>query len=170
MRPRRHRERAHTSSSDELFGFRGQIRGYPGKHPGLQKDPPIYTTSLGIIGSVAMNIRKVRSIGVVVLCVTLASTGTASELEATCRGNIESFDKKIIQAGVTYLLRYEISDAKAKIKFAGREFDAVVERGTSWKGHWIKKIEDEEYFSFLPNDGGTIKFQFEPNRWFSGNC
>ena len=117
-----------------------------------------------------MNIWKVGNIGTVVLCTALTGIATASELEATCRGNIESFDKKISQAGATYLLRYEISGTKAKIRFAGREFNAVVERGDSWKGRWIKKIEDKECFSFLPDDGGTIKFEFEPNRWFSGNC
>jgi hypothetical protein len=117
-----------------------------------------------------MSFRKVGSIGVGVLSAVLSSTAIASSLEVSCRGNIESFDKKIIQAGVAYSLWYEISGAKAKIRFAGREFDAVVEKGTSWKGLWIKRIEDKEYFSFLPDEGGTVKFEFEPNRWFSGNC
>ncbi len=59
---------------------------------------------------------------------------------------------------------------KPKITFAGHDLVALVDTGTSWKGRWIKQIEGNEYFSFLPDDGGTIKFQLEPNRWFSGNC
>ena len=117
-----------------------------------------------------MNIWKVGTIGTALFCAVLNGIATASEFETTCRGNIESFDKKIIQAGVTYLLRYEISGTKAKIRFAGREFDAVVETGNSWKGRWRTKGGDKDYFSFLPDDGGTIKFELEPNRWFSGNC
>lgn len=117
-----------------------------------------------------MNIWTIRSLAVVFVSTALTGIALASEFDVTCRGNIETFDKKLIQAGVTYLLWYEVSGAKAKIRFAGREFDAAVERGSSWKGRWIKKIEDKEYFSFLPDDGGTIKFEFEPNRWFSGNC
>jgi hypothetical protein len=117
-----------------------------------------------------VNTWTVRGLGIVFLCTVFTGMARASELEVTCRGNIETFDKKIVQADVVYLLRYDISGAKAKIRFVGREFDAVVEKGASWKGRWIKKMEDSEYFSFLPDDGGTIKFQFEPNRWFSGNC
>jgi len=107
------------------------------------------------------------------ICRGLAlATGNAlaSEFDVTCRGNIETFDKKLIQTDVTYFLRYYVSGTNAKVRFAGREFDAVIEIGSSWKGRWIKKIDDKEYFSFLPDDGGTIKLEFEPNRWFSGNC
>lgn len=104
------------------------------------------------------------------MCVATSGIVTASEVKSTCHGNIETFDKKIIQADVTYLLWYEVSGAKAKIRFAGREFDAFVEKLSSSKGYWIKKIDDSIYFSFVPEEGGTIKFQFEPDRWFSGNC
>jgi len=117
-----------------------------------------------------MNIWIIQSLGVVLLCAVFTDIALASEFDATCRGNIETFDKKIIQPGVTYLLKYDVSGTKAKITFAGREFDAVVEKGSSWEGRWIKNLEDKEYFSFLPDDGGAIKFEFEPNRWFSGNC
>lgn len=117
-----------------------------------------------------MNIWKIRIFGVVLLCAALSGIALASEFDATCRGNIETFDKKLIQAGVTYLLRYDVSGTKAEIRFVGREFEAVVEKGSSWKGRWIKNLDDKVYFSFLPDDGGTMKFEFEPNRWFSGNC
>ena len=97
-----------------------------------------------------------------------------------CRGNLETFDKKIIQAGVSYKLHYEISGSSARVQFAGREFDAKAEKGTSWKGLWIMQMdsspisniprEGAAYFSYLPDEGGIIKFQFEPQKWFSGNC
>ncbi|MDX1913945.1 MAG: hypothetical protein SFU55_00045 [Methylophilus sp.] len=94
----------------------------------------------------------------------------ASDNERICQGNLETFDKQIIKAGVTYKLSYSISRSTVKIQFAGREFDAIAENGKSWKGLWIKRIDENIYFSFLPDEGGTIKFQFEPNIWYSGNC
>ena len=78
--------------------------------------------------------------------------------------------RRVIRAGVLYKLFYEVSGPEAKVRFAGREFDALAERGKSWKGLWIKRIDSAVYFSFLPDDGGTIKFQFEQDRWYSGNC
>jgi hypothetical protein len=98
------------------------------------------------------------------------STAFASYNERTCQGNIETFNKQVIKAGVTYKLSYSISGTKVKVQFAGREFDALAEEGKSWKGPWIKKIDEDVYFSFLPDEGGTIKFEFEPNIWYSGNC
>lgn len=117
-----------------------------------------------------MVIRIFKPIVAFALGIILANTATAAVIETTCLGNIESFDRKIVQAGVTYLLRYEIFDTKAKITFAGHDLVALVDTGTSWKGRWIKRLEGNKYFPFLPDDGGTIKFQLEPNRWFSGNC
>lgn len=87
-----------------------------------------------------------------------------------CYGNIETSANKIIKAGVVYKLRYSITDANAQINFAGREFTARAEKGNTHKGYWIKLINNDNYFSFLPEEGGTIKFQFEPNVWFSGSC
>jgi hypothetical protein len=101
---------------------------------------------------------------------TFICAATASESGLTCHGNLETGNRQIIQAGVTYKLSYEISGVKAKVRFAGREFDALAETGKSWKGIWIKRMGESIYFSFLPSDGGTIKFQFEPDRWYSGNC
>lgn len=98
------------------------------------------------------------------------SVAFASNNESTCQGNLETADKQIIKAGVTYKLSYSILGSIAKIQFAGREFDALAESGESWKGLWIKRIDESIYFSFLPDEGGTIKFQFEPNLWYSGNC
>ena len=101
---------------------------------------------------------------------TAISAAYASENEHTCQGNLETFNRQIIKAGVTYKLSYSISGSKAQVQFAGREFDALAESGKSWKGLWIKRIDENIYFSFMPNEGGTIKFQFEPNLWYSGNC
>ena len=94
----------------------------------------------------------------------------ASDITRTCQGNIETYSRQIIQAGVSYKMSFEIFGSTAKIRFAGREFDAEVETGKSWKGPWVKRMDNEIYFSYLPEDGGTIKFQFAPDRWYSGNC
>lgn len=61
-----------------------------------------------------MVIRIFKPIVAFSLCIILANTATAAVIKTTCLGNIESFDRKIVQAGVTYLLRYEIFDTKAK--------------------------------------------------------
>ena len=99
--------------------------------------------------------------------------GNATEVSNTCYGNLETFEKKIIKAGVTYLIGYEVIGTLAKVRFAGREFDAEVkfdQYGTSWKGRWLTQMKDSIYFSFLPEDGGTLKFRFDQGTWFSGNC
>ena len=103
-------------------------------------------------------------------CAFAAEPAQAAFVDRTCLGNIETFDKKILQAGVTYKLSYAVSGASAEVRFAGREFNVTAERGVSWKGVWLKRMDAEVYFSFLPDEGGTVKFQFEPNRWYSGNC
>lgn len=97
-------------------------------------------------------------------------TAHAQFVERTCLGNLETFDRQIIKAGVSYKLSYSVSGASAKVRFAGREFEARAERGSSWQGVWVKRMDDDIYFSFLPAEGGTIKFQFKPNEWYSGNC
>ncbi|HBR69398.1 MAG TPA: hypothetical protein DEA55_08500 [Rhodospirillaceae bacterium] len=90
---------------------------------------------------------------------------------SVCVGNIETFESQIIEAGVSYKIAYSILSDVAHIRFVGRDFDAAVDTGGAWKGPWLKKMnEEKEYFSFLPEDGGTIKFMFSPDRWFSGNC
>ena len=111
----------------------------------------------------------VRLIAVALAGVVLCPVA-AAEVTRLCQGNIETFAKKVVQTGVSYKLNYEISGQSAKVRFAGREFEARVELGKSWKGPWVKKMDENIYFSYLPEDGGTIKFQFEPDRWFSGNC
>lgn len=103
-------------------------------------------------------------------CGFAAKPAQAAFIDRTCLGNIETFDRKIIQAGVTYKLSFAVSGASAEVRFAGRAFNVAAERGASWKGVWLKRMDTEVYFSFLPDEGGTIKFQFEPNRWYSGNC
>lgn len=124
-----------------------------------------------------MSIRRVfKTFAVFVFSVTFANTAAAAFIERTCHGNLETYDKKIIQAGVIYKISYEVSGEKVKVRFAGREFDAKVSvdpGGQVYKGLWITKIvagPDRFYFSFLPEDGGTIKFEFAPDRWYSGNC
>jgi hypothetical protein len=116
------------------------------------------------------NRRAIQAFTALALFSVFICAACASEYDRMCYGNLETFNKQIIQAGVTYKLSYETSGAKAKVRFAGREFDALAESGKSWKGLWIKKMDEDTYFSFLPEDGGTIKFQFEPDRWYSGNC
>ncbi len=100
----------------------------------------------------------------------LAIEAPAGEKELTCHGNIETFDKRIIRSGVSYMVVYNTSGDVSTVRFAGREFEAKAETGKSWKGFWLKRMDNKVYFSFLPDDGGTIKFQFEENLWFSGNC
>ena len=101
---------------------------------------------------------------------TVPAAAEVTYVTRTCQGNIETGSRQIAQTGVSYKLSYEISGSTAKIRFAGREFDAQVETGKSWTGPWVKRMDNEIYFSYLPEDGGTIKFQFAPDRWYSGNC
>ncbi|MFO0701892.1 MAG: hypothetical protein U0236_21970 [Nitrospira sp.] len=105
-----------------------------------------------------------------VLLVFSASVVNAGEVTRSCRGNIETGDRKIVKAGVEYKISYEVNGTAARVRFAGREFDARAEKGTSWKGLWLRAMDNDIYFSYLPDEGGTIKLEFEPNRWFSGNC
>jgi len=120
--------------------------------------------------------QAIMAFTVSLLFIALPSAVDAAFVERTCHGNIETYDRKIIQAGVIYDLSYEVSDKKVKVRFAGREFDAEASVDPSekvYKGLWITKIvggPDSFYFSFLPKDGGTIKFEFAPDRWYSGNC
>ena len=65
---------------------------------------------------------------------------------------------------------YSLSGESAKVRFAGREFDVKAEHGKSWEGVWLNRMDDDIYFSFLPSEGGTIKFEFKPDLWYSGNC
>lgn len=119
----------------------------------------------------AEKILSIMLFSILVMAVLCFSNNVfASEAVRNCEGNLETFDKKIIQAGVSYKISYVLSGDKVRVSFAGREIEALSEVGKSWKGHWIKKIDNDTYFSFLPDDGGTIKFQFAKNEWYSGNC
>lgn len=104
------------------------------------------------------------------LLIGCPKSGSDSQFERTCHGNLETFSKQIIKAGITYKLSYEVSGSRARVRFVGREFDANAERGKSWRGYWIKRVDNDVYFSFLPDEGGTIKFEFGPDQWYSGNC
>jgi uncharacterized membrane protein len=114
--------------------------------------------------------RIIKTFIAMILLSSVMSCAIASDNERTCQGNLETFDKQIIKADVTYKLSYGISGSKVKVHFAGREFDANAESGKTWKGLWITRIDESIYFSYLPDEGGTMKFQFEPNLWYSGNC
>ena len=109
----------------------------------------------------------------VILFATSTTSVFASAVTSTCRGNIETFDQKILTAGVTYLLWHQVTGNKAEIRFAGKEFVADVALATggkAWKGRWLRNTDKPPYFSYLPDEGGTLKFEFENDRWFSGNC
>lgn len=118
-----------------------------------------------------------------VLLGVFGCSSNAAGVTKECKGNLETFDKKILQSGVSYKLHYRVSGSTARVQFAGREFDAQVAAGNGWKGLWFTNIdggiaaipgftpkEGGNYFSYLPDEGGIIKFQFEPQKWFSGNC
>lgn len=98
------------------------------------------------------------------------SQALANNVALECLGNIETFDRQVLTAGVRYHLSYEIAGTSGAVRVAGREFTVTVERGSSWKGPWLKLMAEKDYLSFLPEDGGTLKLQFETNAWFSGNC
>lgn len=89
-----------------------------------------------------------------------------------CLGNIETYDMKVIKPGVIYNVAYAQHGAIAQIRFAGREFEAENKKsiGNSWRGFWVFARKEGLYFSFLPDEGGTLKFEFEWNVWFSGSC
>lgn len=106
----------------------------------------------------------------VVLFQCMVSGAGAESVNLFCQGDIETRDKNVLEACVFYPLRYEITGSKANIRFAGKDFVASVEKGTSRKNKSIKKIDKETSFSFLPDDGGKIQFQFDQDRWYSGNC
>jgi hypothetical protein len=97
-------------------------------------------------------------------------TAHAQLKTVACLGNTETGDKQVVQAGVSYSLSYSIQGTVAKVRIAGKELDATVDRGSSWKGPWLKVNTGSSYLSFLPEDGGTIKLQLDQTLWFSGNC
>lgn len=137
------------------------------KMPGAATSRRIATYTENLIMKVC---KLINVAGTLVLSSSLAFDAMAGQKELTCHGNIETFAQKLIQAGVIYKIVYVTSGNVSRIRFAGREFDAKAETGKSWKGVWLKKIDDKMYFSLLAEDGGAIKFQFDENHWFSGNC
>jgi len=89
---------------------------------------------------------------------------------ALCSGNIETFDKKIIKYNVDYRVSYLVNSDEAKARFAGREIDANATKGKTYNGYWMQNKKGNIYFSYLPDDGGQIKVEFESGEWFSGVC
>lgn len=104
------------------------------------------------------------------LFVCAFSIAEASPIQALCRGNIETPDRNILHAGVDYWLWYDVTDNKATVRIAGREFKATANTGSTFKGLWLQNVKDGPYLSFLPLDGGTIRVELETSVWFSGNC
>jgi hypothetical protein len=104
------------------------------------------------------------------LVATLGSGGARAEfVDRTCFGNLETFDRQIIKAGISYKLSYLMSGESAKVRFAGRELNVKAERGKAWIGVWLKRMDEDIHFSFLPSEGGTTnKFRFKPDQWYSG--
>jgi len=90
--------------------------------------------------------------------------------ETECTGNIESFEKKVLRYGIDYKVSYLINGDFAKIRIAGREIDTKATKGKSFLGYWLLINEPNSYLSYLPSDGGTIKFKLENGEWFSGTC
>lgn len=117
-----------------------------------------------------MSYTKRRRLAFLVAGALCCGTAHAQFVDRICLGNLETFDRQIIKAGVSYKLSYSVSGSTATVRFAGREFAASAKRGSSWQGIWVKRIDDDIYFSFLPAEGGTIKFQFKTDEWYSGNC
>lgn len=77
------------------------------------------------------NRRAIQTVTALALFSVFVCTAGASENNRTCHGNIETFNRQIIQAGVSYKLSYEISGTKAKVRFASREFDALAGEGVN---------------------------------------
>jgi hypothetical protein len=100
--------------------------------------------------------------------ISLASRAQTNDVE--CLGNTETFDRRVLKPGVKYLMSYVIQGKAGTVKIAGREYTVAVDRGSSWKGPWLKFSNATDYLSFLPEDGGTIKLQLDHHVWFSGNC
>jgi hypothetical protein len=52
------------------------------------------------------------------LVATLGSGGARAEfVDRTCFGNLETFDRQIIKAGISYKLSYLMSGESAKVRF-----------------------------------------------------
>lgn len=115
-----------------------------------------------------MNVRS--KLTVIMFACCFASSSPAAEVSRPCTGNIETESARVLTPGVSYQLVYDINGSRARISFAGKTLEVDVEYGMDWKGPWLMKMDDSGYFSFRPEEGGDIKFQIEPDRWFSGSC
>jgi hypothetical protein len=113
-------------------------------------------------------LKKKLALGSLLACAF--SVANANPVQTLCRGNIETPDRKIMHAGVSYWLWYDVTAGRATVRIAGREFNTTAETGTTWPGFWLHNIKEGPYLSFLPSDGGTIRVELETGTWFSGNC
>lgn len=106
----------------------------------------------------------------ILVSVFLFGCSDAKYKYAECIGNIETFDKKIIRNSVGYNISYLIDGKNSKIRIAGREIDASASKGKTYNGYWLMNNTELSYLSYLPDDGGTIKFKLESDEWFVGVC
>lgn len=105
-----------------------------------------------------------------IFCLFLLACSNSKYNYAECIGNIETFEKKIIKSSIAYNVSYLIDGGKSKIRIAGREIDASASKGKTYNGYWLMNNSSHSYLSYLPDDGGTIKFKFENDEWFVGVC
>ena len=113
---------------------------------------------------------KKTTLFLLILLLCMLSKNVFGEGFYLCLGNHETGLEKILETNVNYFLWYKFVGEKAKIRFSGREFDAKVSYGQFYEGPWLQNHGNKETFSFLPGDGGTVKFQFYDDLWFKGNC
>ena len=73
--------------------------------------------------------------------------------ERECIGNLETYYRRVIKADVRYKMWFSIKGRTAVVRVAGREFNADVDYGDSWKGPWLKEMDDLKYLSYLPEEG-----------------
>ena len=96
-----------------------------------------------------------------------------TELELVCRGNLETFQRRVLRVGVVRNLKIVAAGNSARVMFDGQTFETTVERG-KYRGVWLKEKAGPVYFSYLPDDpAAVLKYarNDDPEEpWFSGRC
>jgi hypothetical protein len=89
----------------------------------------------------------------------------------SCTGNIETFDKKLLQPGVQYSLLLNWDSKPPTVTVAGRSLKIEPSYNANmFKGPWFWNVIGKSYLSFLPDDGGILKLELESDVWYSGSC
>lgn len=91
-----------------------------------------------------------------------------ARVAAHCSGNIETFSRSVITPSVSYEILYWTKESKGQVSISGQVIETKVSYGSTFKGPWFFRTENP-YLSFVPNDG-TLKYNFEEGKWFSGTC